>query len=251
MNSKLYDVQEKIAELTLRAETLINRLRMVDRDLKIVTLGETAFVLAHEIRNPLGCIKFAVSMLAEKIEGAWEKKLIDTIQKSVQTIDETIEHILCCYKNKNFEFTLVNVTEVAAEAIKTCGEEAERLVSLIAPPFCYWYADKRALSRVFQNLIHNSLRALKNGISNPRASVNIEMQSDTLEINVIDNGGGFPDDFTESSIEPFKSFFPSGTGLGLAIVKQIVGAHGGRLIVQNWCKDEEKGALVRIQFRKA
>jgi two-component system nitrogen regulation sensor histidine kinase GlnL len=48
-----------------------------------------------------------------------------------------------------------------------------------------------------------------------------------LEICVIDNGSGVPDDLQSHLFDPFVTTKPGGTGLGLALVAKIVGDHGG------------------------
>ena len=67
-------------------------------------------------------------------------------------------------------------------------------------------------------------------------------------IAVSDTGTGIPEANLERVFEPFFTTRSKdgGTGLGLAIVKHIVGAHGGRFIIEN---NPVKGARVAVSFK--
>jgi signal transduction histidine kinase len=98
------------------------------------------------------------------------------------------------------------------------------------------WGDPRSLEQVFSNLIGNAVEAMKiNGGSlsiHVRPSL-LEGGRKHLEVNVIDNGPGIPQDLIERIFEPFVSTNRNGTGLGLSIAKRIISAHRGTISVSS------------------
>ncbi len=66
-----------------------------------------------------------------------------------------------------------------------------------------------------------------------------------LELTVLDNGPGIPDEVRERLFEPYVTTKQKGTGLGLAIVRKIVEEHSGRVWVEN---HPEGGARVVVRL---
>ncbi len=52
-----------------------------------------------------------------------------------------------------------------------------------------------------------------------------------MRIYIDDNGPGIPLAQRETLFRPFESADPGGTGLGLAIARDIIGAHGGDILL--------------------
>jgi signal transduction histidine kinase len=96
--------------------------------------------------------------------------------------------------------------------------------------------DPRALEQVFSNLIGNAVEAMgKQGGTltiniRPSASVGSREQ---VEVNVIDDGPGIPEEIHDRIFEPFFTTNRNGTGLGLAIAKRIVTAHKGTIALSS------------------
>jgi signal transduction histidine kinase len=92
--------------------------------------------------------------------------------------------------------------------------------------------DPRTLEQVFSNLIGNSVEAMKKTGGTLTISIRTSHQEGNrqhIEINVIDNGPGIPNDLIDRIFEPFVTTNRNGTGLGLSIAKRIVTAHKGTI----------------------
>ena len=113
--------------------------------------------------------------------------------------------------------------------------------------------DKEQLSRVFLNLIKNSIESIQQKsekISKFNKKITIELFENHTQISVIinDNGIGF-DKFNKNVrdvLNPYITTKKNGTGLGLSIVNKIVNDHNGRIEFLS-VKD---GAKIKITFVK-
>ena len=72
-----------------------------------------------------------------------------------------------------------------------------------------------------------------------------EKTQEGVQLTIIDNGCGFPDEIRARVFEPYVTTKAKGTGLGLPIVKKIVEEHGGIIRVEN---NKVQGARISIVF---
>ena len=111
--------------------------------------------------------------------------------------------------------------------------------------------DKEQLSRVFLNLIKNSIESIQQKPSNNRdfektISIEIKQDSDHINIVLIDNGIGFELDKNniKNILNPYFTTKKNGTGLGLSIVNKIINDHNGSIDFISI----KNGAKVEINF---
>lgn len=96
------------------------------------------------------------------------------------------------------------------------------------------------IGRVLLNLYNNAFYALSEKMKSapndyePTISVSTKKLSDRVEIKVIDNGNGIPQNIVDKIFQPFFTTKPTGqgTGLGLSLAYDIVKAHGGEIKVE-------------------
>lgn len=97
-------------------------------------------------------------------------------------------------------------------------------------------ADKKAMTKVFMNLIGNAVNYIGEG---PNRKIIVGLKTDTTEkvYYVCDNGMGIPEESQKTIFQRFKRGANvgdiSGTGLGLSIVKGNIEAHGGKIWVES------------------
>ena len=114
-------------------------------------------------------------------------------------------------------------------------------------------SDKEQISRVFLNLIKNSIESINQrsqNDSNFNKKITIEVNEDNSHINVIikDNGIGFTNlkENIKNILNPYFTTKKNGTGLGLSIVNKIVNDHNGNIEFI----PIEYGAKIKINFVK-
>ena len=109
--------------------------------------------------------------------------------------------------------------------------------------------DYEQLSRVFLNIIKNSIESIEEKLentSNFAKIINVEIvrRSDYIDIRFIDNGIGFANKKYNELIKPYFTTKKNGTGLGLSIVIKIINDHNGFINFLN----HKNGAEVKISL---
>ena len=114
-------------------------------------------------------------------------------------------------------------------------------------------SDSEQLSRVFFNLIKNSIESIhekKQNNPNYKGKIDIELKDNDTYIDFVikDNGVGFGifSENIKNILNPYFTTKKKGTGLGLAIVNKIINDHHGTL---NF-KSLDNGAEIKIMFKK-
>ena len=105
------------------------------------------------------------------------------------------------------------------------------------------YADPDQLVQVFMNLVKNAAQAQPlGGVIKVKTfyeqSLRVRRPDGTrvavpLNVEIIDDGPGLPDDLAGDIFEPFVSGRENGTGLGLALVSKIISEHDGWIVVKS------------------
>ncbi len=111
--------------------------------------------------------------------------------------------------------------------------------------------DRRLLSQALTNIIKNATEGISTLAEETdikgHIAVSLEVLSDEqAEINIIDNGKGFPKENRQRLLEPYMTTRAEGTGLGLPIVAKILEDHGGGIELLD--APSGRGARVRLFF---
>jgi len=89
------------------------------------------------------------------------------------------------------------------------------------------------MNQVWTNLIDNAIDAME-GVENPTLTIKTEKDREFVQVSIIDNGPGIPDDVRAHIFEPFFTTkeMGKGTGMGLEMVHRIVvDQHNGSIKV--------------------
>jgi two-component system nitrogen regulation sensor histidine kinase GlnL len=200
-----------------------------------------AAVLAHEIKNPLSGIRGA-AQLVESAVGSEDKALLRLICEETDRIVALVDRMEVFSDPRPIERVPINIHEVL-EHVRRIAENGfargVKFSELYDPSLPPVQGDRNLLIQVFLNLAKNAAEALPEDggeitlTTAYRHGVRVavpgtrERMNLPLEICVIDNGSGVPDDLQSHLFDPFVTTKPGGTGLGLALVAKIVGDHGG------------------------
>jgi two-component system nitrogen regulation sensor histidine kinase GlnL len=204
------------------------------------TVVGMASMLAHEIKNPLSGIRGAAQLLGYDLSEDDQKltKVIieetDRICALVDQMEVFSEHLPIRQDGVNIHSVLEHVKQLAQNGFASHIKFKEQY----DPSLPDTIGDRSKLIQVFLNLIKNAAEACRQDgeiiiTTAYRHGVRI-LSSDgkskvhlPLEISIIDNGEGFPDDIESLLFDPFITTKENGSGLGLPLVSKIINDHGG------------------------
>ncbi len=189
--------------------------------------------VGHDLRSPLGSLQAAVEALEDGL-ATDPDRFLKSMERDITALHRLVDDVFLLARLEAgavaIELQLVDVTEIADEAIEVLRPTARRLgvnVELDAPGSITTTTSSEALGRVMRNLIDNAIR-------HSAGHVTVTVQAhNQLVVRVTDNGDGFPAEFVERAFESFtradaaRTRDGAGTGLGLAIAHRFVTALGG------------------------
>lgn len=204
---------------------------------RLVTLGEMASTLAHELNQPLAAIASYAAGMQNLIErgdpdpallGAANQKLAHQAGRAGQII----RRIQDLVKKREPRFSPTLLHELIAETVEFLQADARehrvRLVvrtARVAPV----QADRILLEQVLINLIRNGMEAMGEARSGDRLEVRLTAQDSHAVIEVADCGAGIAAELAGRLFDAFASTKPQGMGMGLKICRSLVELHGGQL----------------------
>jgi signal transduction histidine kinase len=197
--------------------------------------------VAHELKNPLTPMRFAVRTL-ERTPPATEaeREAREVIAAESERLEEVARAFAQFGRLPEGPASEVDLREMLDYLLRTHlpPETHPRLRAPVDLPLVRGHHD--ALSRAFANLLLNAGDAVQG-----RGSVTVVMRvlEGAVEVRVLDSGPGIPAENLERIWEPDFTTKSRGTGLGLALVRQTVQAHGGRVAARN---RPEGGAEFRV-----
>ena len=202
--------------------------------LTLSTLGRFSASLAHEIRNPLAAITYAVQLLEESTDlNDSDRRLLQIIYQQSQRTNGIVESVLSLARREranpeNLELVSF-VRRFVLEYRQTLPMESDTLESVINQPSVYAQADPKHLHQVLSALVHNALKYGRIGQDPARIRIRVAPAARQAVIDVMDRGPGIPDAVAGQLFRPFYTTSEHGTGLGLYIAHELCRANQAQL----------------------
>ena len=218
--------------------------------------------LAHEIKNPLTPIQLTIDKLKNKYSEKVGPNEKDDFIKNLKVIDKQIRQIENLV-NEFSDFARMPKPTLKNNNLVLIIDEnitlLKQLDDTVKIEFNYknknilFNSDNEQLSRVFFNLIKNSLESIQEKKQEKinllgKITIEIEDTDNYIDFIIIDNGKGFDDfkDNIKDILNPYFTTKKKGTGLGLAIVNKIINEHNGSISFSAMYD----GAKIEVRFIK-
>jgi PAS domain S-box-containing protein len=217
---------------------------------RLVTMGEMASSVAHELNQPLTAItNYCNGIITRVNNNAIAKEdLIAALEKTsrqAQRAGQIIHRIRAFVKRSEPQRVPSHAHSIVEDAVDLAGIELRRrnvaIHTYVAQRLPMLMVDPILIEQVVLNLLKNAAEAIDNARL-PPARRNIELRvlprhSDeegaVVEFSVTDMGPGLKDEMINRLYEAFFSTKPDGLGIGLSLCRTIVESHRGRIKAQN------------------
>ena len=225
---------------TAKAETMA----LMEQNNQLVSMGQLAAGVAHEINNPLALINETAGYIKDLfvIEEKYktDEELLENIDAIIEAVKRcgTITKQLLGFARKfDTKIQKVDIEKIVSEVIAFHKKEAEyrniKVYVEVAEDVPELETDQGKLQQILVNLVNNAFQAMDDGCV-------LEIQAaaeglDEVRLTITDNGCGMPAEALPKIFEPFFTTKEKdqGTGLGLAITYGLVTKLHGKISVES------------------
>ncbi len=205
--------------------------QMVEKE-KMVSIGQIAAGVAHEVCNPLSSISSVAQTLKRKTKNESTVEQLDIIETHIKRISHTVRQLVRMAPPGPERWEQCDVVEILRDAMRLIrfDRRARNTKIDFEPPknIPRTFALANQLQQVFLNLGLNALDAMPEGGT---LTVRVRSRRRDIVVSIKDTGTGIPTELGERIFEPFFTTKEAGkgTGLGLAVSFGIVQKHGGSI----------------------
>jgi len=212
----------------------------VDREERLIDSAqanrELVRNLAHEIKNPLGGIRGAAQLLQSELDSADLREYTEVIIKEADRLQDLVDRLLAPHRKARMlaELNIHEVCEHVRSLLLAEYPRGLRIVRDYDVSIPALTGDREQLVQVLLNLVRNAAQAL-HGRGRIELRTRVVRQvviakqrwKLALELHVVDDGPGIPEDIRDRIFFPLVSGREGGTGLGLTLAQTFVQQHGG------------------------
>jgi signal transduction histidine kinase len=212
------------------------------------TAGLLGASLAHEIRNPLVTLKtIAQSAKSRFNDPEFRRLLIELVPAEIERIEGLVSGLMDLGRPQHPHFESMRLNEVVETSVKLVRpkalDESVAITCELGANPDEINADRASIRQVILNLVMNAIQAVTVNDGKREVRVRTSCATDTVVLEIADNGPGMPAEVRERLFQPFTtSNKTSGIGLGLAITADLVKLHHGQI-------DLVEGGEVGTTFR--
>lgn len=197
---------------------------------KLAAVGRLSSSIAHEIRNPVAMIMSSVALAGRKKSDLVEREeLCDIVFREAGRLEKLTNDFLTYARMKppQRKVTSIRTTlDYVASVVRAQAEERQVTLVVDCPEQITARLDEFQIHQALLNLVVNALDASPKGGAVLLRGFSI---SDTVCIEVENQGAPIASDVLSKIFEPFFTTKPAGTGLGLAISRNVLVSHRGEV----------------------
>ena len=232
---------DELSTLSINIDKMLQTLNDYQRRLKenerMATIGETAAMVGHDLRNPLQVVyllsarlKKRVELLSGRLEDEDVKELgfiEDRLKAQTVYMDKIVSDLQDFSKNVRVNYEETDLEQLIAEVLTSLNApDTVNVSASFDERLRGVHADGGLMRRVFTNLLTNAVQAMPEG---GFLIVEGSVVNGMAKVAVSDTGVGISDEDAAKIFQPLFTTKAKGTGLGLAVCKKLVEAHGGEI----------------------
>ncbi|MBR9867620.1 MAG: PAS domain S-box protein [Oceanospirillales bacterium] len=218
----------------------------IDHAARLITMGEMATGLAHEINQPLTAVVNYVRGIQRRMEKDCNAPMaqiaepLERIGSTALRAGEIVHRMMDFTRKAEPCREMLALSPLVDELIRFCASNADRhhvrLSNRLPADLPPVWGDRIQLEQILLNLILNGIEACdqKDHQGVPEVWLEASMKKpDQVIISVLDQGAGLPVEDSEQLFGAFYTTKADGLGMGLAISRTLIESHGGQLRAAN------------------
>jgi PAS domain S-box-containing protein len=199
---------------------------------KLKAVGQLAAGIAHEIRNPLTSLRGFLQLA--QTNGNQKQEYYKIMKEELNRIEIILNELLLLAKPQAAVFEQKDIRTLLLNVITLLDTQAimnnVQIISKFDSDDLIIECDANQIKQVFINLIKNAIESMKDG---GEIFVKAARQDGRINVQVVDQGCGIPEETLGMIGQPFFSTKEKGTGLGLMVSYSIIENHQGKISVKS------------------
>ena len=221
-------VRERTLALKIAHEEALTKTRLA-------TIGKTATVLTHEMRNPMASIKLALSGLNGSTNlNSREQRRVGMVLSEIDRLDALLSDTLDYVRPVKLSAQPLDLKLLLDKVMQQQGNLIERKHIRLNFHSCKecsrLHMDCAQMHQVLLNLIKNAIEACP---EQGHIDIDLHKSKNQLILQISNDGEILSNETLQHAFDPFFTTKPKGTGLGLGLVKRVVEEHGGQVEIIN------------------
>lgn len=233
---------------------------------RLISLGEIAAGIAHEIKNPLVSIKTFADLLPHKYDqGEFRHGFSRVVSQEIIRITTLVDELLNFVKKTNLNLEAVEINDLLDEVLLLTSPQLDMYDINVQKNYQKHLpivrVDRSMIKQALLNVCVNAIHAMPDGgeitVVSGLSNNHIRSQKSTnaicvntvypqeLVVSIADTGIGIPDSLREKVFDPFITNKPDGIGIGLSISHKIITEHGGKITFNS---NEKSGTKFTISL---
>jgi len=200
---------------------------------RLATIGQTAGMIGHDIRNPLQAIVselyLAREVMSQMPEGKGKQEGLESVnfvQEQVDYVNKIVSDLQDYARPLKPEYSIVGLADLLVSVFNAIALPDTIRLKVAADDNLELKTDPTFVRRAVTNLVNNAIQAMPDG---GELGLAAHKQDECVVICVSDNGQGIPEHVKASLFKPLTTTKSKGQGLGLAVVKRLVEALYGKI----------------------
>ena len=249
--TEIKEMHAKLEEYSKHLEQLVEQKTQELKEAeRMATIGETAGMVGHDIRNPLQSIEGSVYLAKEELESLPDspekkelKQVLEIIRHQTHYIDDIVADLQDFSRTPYPELKEASINELIREAVMTTEVPTNIQINRhIQDNIQTITVDPVFVKRMLTNLIENAVHAMPNG---GQLTIKAFKENECIHLHLEDTGRGIPEEHRTKIFTPLFTTKSKGQGFGLAVCKKLVEAHNGEITFES---QAGKGTTFKIKL---